>query len=130
MGGYDTKDLMKRAKEAIEKDGLVFVGEVISALPCARPTFYDHFPNGSNDLKEIKQLLYDNRISTKRSLREKWLDSGTASLQISLYKLLADEGELRRLDNGKRDQNEQLDKYIEKLSDALQPLPEAEKGDK
>lgn len=91
---YETKELETEAIQQIEKHKLFFISDVISYLPCSRQTFYDH---KLDKLDSIKEALTRNKVSLKVSLRSKWFNSDTPTLQIGLYKLLATEEERRRL---------------------------------
>ena len=94
---YDTKELKEKAEKAIKEHGLYFIEDVVAYLPCSKPTFYEHFPNESNDYKSIVELLEENRINDKVSMRKKWKDSDNATLQMGLMKLLSTDEERRRL---------------------------------
>ena len=94
---YKTSDLKKTAIEAITKNKLIFIEEIISYLPCAKPTFYDHFPNESDDYRELVTLIDKNKDEIKASLRAKWYKSDNATLQIALMRLCATDPERRKL---------------------------------
>ena len=85
------------AKEVIVKHKLFFVEDIVSFLPCAKPTFYDFFPPDSNELNELKDLLEVNRVTLKVSMRSKWYTSNAPALQMALMKLIASPEELRKL---------------------------------
>jgi len=70
---------------------------VIAALPCSKPTFYEHFPDKSNQLNQLKEMLAVHATNLKKRLRKKWGDSDNATLQMALYKLLANEKEHKSL---------------------------------
>jgi hypothetical protein len=91
---YNKEELEKQALEAIKEHGLVFIEEIVSFLPCSKPTFYEH---GLNELDSIKEAITYNKVSKKAKLRKNWEYSENATLNISLYKLLANEEELQRL---------------------------------
>ena len=91
---YNKNDLVKKAIEAIEKHKLFFIEDVVTFLPCSKPTFYKH---KLNEVDELKESLEKNKIDIKVSLRNKWYKSENATLQMALYKLLASEDERRRL---------------------------------
>ena len=91
---YKTEELEEQALKAIKEHGLVFIEEVVSFLPCDKTTFYAHKLNESNTIKEA--ITY-NKVSKKAKLRKNWEYSENATLNISLYKLLANEEELQRL---------------------------------
>lgn len=91
---YKTEELERQAVEAIKEHGLIFIEEVVSFLPCSSSTFYDHQLEKS---EAIKEAINFNKVSKKSKLRRNWEASENATLNISLYKLLANEEELQRL---------------------------------
>jgi hypothetical protein len=93
---YDTLELEKQALKAIEENGLVFIDEVVTFLPCDRATFYNH---GLDKFDSIKTALEAKKISLKAGLRKKWYASDNATVQIALYKLIGDETENGRLNS-------------------------------
>ena len=94
---YDRVKIFEQAKEMIVKHKLFFVEDIVAFLPCAKPTFYDMFPPDSNELNELKELLEQNRVTLKVSMRSKWYTSNAPALQMALMKLIASPDELRRL---------------------------------
>lgn len=98
---YDTETLLKTALEAIEKNKLFFVEDVVAYLPCTKATFYDHFPVESDELNLIKEALNQNRVEIKVSMRSKWFKSDNPTLQVALMKIIATDEEAHRL-NGSR----------------------------
>ena len=94
---YKTEELLSKALEAIEKHKLFFIEDIIAFLPCAKPTFYEHFPNDSDNYKTMFQALEKNRTEIKTSLRSKWYKSNAPALQLALYKLIASAEEHRSL---------------------------------
>ena len=106
---YDKDKLEKQAIEAAKDNNLIFLSEVHVYLPCAERTFYDLQLHKSQELKEI---LQKNRVSQKVKMRKKWYASDNAALQISAYKLLADQHELDRLTiNKNQNENKDVDKF-------------------
>ena len=98
---YNKEELYKQAIEQIREHKLYFIEDLIGFLPCSKPTLYDYFPIDSNEINTIKKELEDNRVATKIKLRNKWLESTSAPLQIGLMKLLGTDDEVDRL-NGSR----------------------------
>lgn len=98
---YDTETLLRTALEAIEKNKLFFVEDVVAYLPCTKATFYDHFPVESDELNLIKEALNQNRVEIKVSMRSKWFKSDNPTLQVALMKIIATDEEAHRL-NGSR----------------------------
>lgn len=95
---YKTADLKKKAIEIVSKNQTVFfIEDVVSLLPCAKPTFYDHFPNDSNDYKEIFSYLEDNRVTMKLKIRDKLHKGEKAAELLALYRLICSPEERQNL---------------------------------
>lgn len=93
---YNKADLERQALEAIKENNLMFVTDVPTYLPCSVATFYN---KKLEELESIKDALERNRSKTKNGLRAKWYKNDNATTQIALYKLLANEDELRKLNS-------------------------------
>ena len=126
---YKTEDLLKTAKEAIIKNRLIFIEDIIAFLPCHKSTFYEHFPNESDNYKTMFDMLETNRTTLKVSMRSKWYTSNAPALQMALMKLIATPEELRKLsmqfvesDNTNKniDAGKLTDKEIKKINDSLE----------
>lgn len=94
---YKTEDLFNTAIEQIKKNKLFFIEDIIAFMPCAKSTFYEHFPNESNYYKKMFEELEKNRTELKVSMRSKWYKSNAPALQMALMKLIATPDELRKL---------------------------------
>ena len=94
---YKTEDLLATAIEAIKKNRLIFIEDILAYLPCGKTAFYEHFPNETNNYKRMTDLLDQNRTELKVSMRSKWYKSNSPALQMALMKLLSNETELRKL---------------------------------
>jgi hypothetical protein len=94
---YKTEDLLATAIEAIKKNRLIFIEDIIAYLPCGKTAFYEHFPNETNNYHRMTDLLDQNRTELKVSMRSKWYKSNSPALQMALMKLLSNETELRKL---------------------------------
>jgi hypothetical protein len=108
--------IFEKAKEVIAKHNLIFIEEIVSYLPISKPTFYEYFPIGSNEINELKTLLEDNSVSIKSVLRNKWYESDNPTLQIALYRLTSREDEHRKLNQTYTDitsKNEKIDNKFE-----------------
>ena len=105
---YDKDKLYQQAKEAIEKHNLFFIEDIVAFLPCRKQTFYDHFPIDSDEMDTIKEMLEENKIRTKSSIRAKLFKSQRAAELLALYRLICTPEEHRLL-------NQQ---YIESRVDA------------
>ena len=91
---YKTAELEKKAIEAIEKYKLFFIEDIVSFLPCSKPTFYEH---KLDELNTIKDALLKNRVEVKVGLRSKWYKSDNPTVQLALYRLTCEEDERRKL---------------------------------
>jgi len=94
---YDKQKIFEQAKEMIVKHKLFFVEDIVAFLPCDKTTFYKFFPPESNELNELKELLEQNRVTLKVSMRSKWYTSNAPALQMALMKLIATPEELKKL---------------------------------
>jgi hypothetical protein len=94
---YDKTKIFEQAKEVIVKHKLFFMDEVPDFLSCGRSTFYAFFPDGSDELDTLKELIAINKTQIKTSMRSKWYQSDNATLQMALMKLIATPEELKKL---------------------------------
>ncbi len=94
---YKTEDLLKTAKEEIIKNRLIFIEDIIAFLPCHKSTFYEHFPNESDNYKTMFDMLETNRTTLKVSMRSKWYKSNAPALQMALMKLICNDDERKML---------------------------------
>ena len=94
---YNKEKLYKQSLEAIEKHNLFSIEDVISFIPCSKPTFYEHFPIDSNELNTIKEALEDNKIKTKVEIRAELKKSKKAAEHLALYRLIATPEEHQKL---------------------------------
>jgi hypothetical protein len=107
---YKTEDLFNKAMEAIEKNKLFFIEDIIAYLPCSKPTFYEHFQVDSNEFNELKEMLEKNRVELKVSMRLKWYKSDAPALQMALYKIIASSEEHKALQMNYTDHTTQGEK--------------------
>lgn len=113
---YNKEKLFEQAKEAVLKNNLIFIEEIVSFLPCSKQTFYDYFPLGSDELDELKAIIEDNTINIKSGLRNKWYESDNPTLQIALYRLTSRDDEHKKLNQTYTDitsNNEKIDNKFE-----------------
>ena len=118
---YDRKKIFEQAKEMIVKHKLFFVDDIVAFLPCSKSSFYEFYPDGSDELDELKGLLEINRTTLKVSMRSKWYTSNAPALQMALMKLIATPEELKKLsmqfvesDNTNKNQNFDISKIYDK----------------
>ena len=93
---FKKEELINQSVEAIKNNEILFIEELVSYLPCSMKTFYNH---KLQNLQVIKEEIEKKRIRKKVEIRKKWSKSKNATLQIALYKLLANENEYNRLTN-------------------------------
>ena len=94
---YDKKKLYEQAKEAIEKHNLFFIEDIVAFIPCGRSWFYENFKDGTDEMDTIKDMLDQNKIRTKSSIRAKLYKSEKAGELLALYRLIATPEEHRKL---------------------------------
>jgi hypothetical protein len=94
---YDKEKIYKEALEAIEKNNLFFIEDLVAWLPISKPTLYEFFPLESNELNNIKNLLEVNKTRTKSAIRAKLFKSDKAGELLALYRLICDNEERQKL---------------------------------
>ena len=94
---YDRVKIFEQAKEMIVKHKLFFVDDIVAFLPCSKSSFYEFYPDGSDELDELKGLLNQNRTELKVSMRSKWYKSNAPALQMALMKLICSDEERKKL---------------------------------
>lgn len=94
---YDTKKLKAKAVETITKNKLIFIEDVCAMIGISKPTFYDHFKEGSDDSNELKEMIAQNKIRLKVSIRKKWFDKESDTGLMALYKLCSTSEEHEKL---------------------------------
>lgn len=118
---YDKNKIFEQAKEAIVKNKLFFIEDIVAFLPCDKTTFYRFFEVNCNEYNELKDLLETNRTELKVSMRSKWYKSNAPALQMALMKLIATPEELKKLsmqfvesENTNKNQNFDISKIYDK----------------
>lgn len=94
---YDKQQIYNQAKAAIEEHGLFFIDDVVAYVDCSRSTFYSFFPEDSDELDNLKEKLFSNKIIKKVELRDKLAKGDKAAEILALYKLIATDSERRAL---------------------------------
>jgi len=94
---YNKEQIFESAKEIAVTNNCLFIEELVSYLPISKATFYLFFPDGSDELDEIKGLVNTNKEQKKSAMYRKWFESDNATLQISLMKLISTEEQAHRL---------------------------------
>jgi hypothetical protein len=91
-----TEEYKAQALKLIEEKALVFLEDVVAFMPICKKTFYNY---GLHDLHEIREAIDNNKVCTKHNMRQDWLQSDSAPLQLGLYKLLGTREERLALSN-------------------------------
>jgi len=120
---YNKEKLYKQAEEAITKHNLFFIEDIVAFLPCVKSTFYDLFPNDSNESNTLRELLEVNKIKTKAQIRATLGKSEKAAELLALYRLIATSEEHQKLNQsyvdhtskGKELQNNQLEVVVKRM---------------
>ena len=107
---YNKAKLYEQAKEAIEKNNLFFIEDIVAFIPCTKPTFYDYFPVDSDELNDLKERLDQNKIKTKSGIRAKLWKSEKAAELLALYRLIATPEEHQKLNQSYIDHTSKGDK--------------------
>jgi len=94
---YDRIKIYNVAIDVITKNNLFFIEDIVAFLPCDKTTFYRFFPLESNEYDTLKDLLDDNKVKTKSSIRAKLWKSNKASELLALYRLIATPEEHKKL---------------------------------
>ena len=94
---YDKEKIYLQAVEAVKKNNLFFIEDIVAWLPCAKPTFYDLFPIDSDEMNDLKSMLENNRIKTKSSIRAKLFKGEKAAELLALYRLICTPEERQNL---------------------------------
>jgi hypothetical protein len=108
---YDKKKIYQQAEEVIKKHNLFFIEDIVAFLPCSKQTFYDFFPINSDELDTLKDLLDDNKVKTKSSIRAKLWKSNKASELLALYRLIATPEEHKKLNQSYVDHSNKGEKF-------------------
>jgi hypothetical protein len=108
---YDRDKIYEQAKEAIKKNNLFFIEDVVAFIPCGRSYFYEHFKDGMDEMDTIKEMLEENKIKTKSSIRAKLWKSNRASELLALYRLIATPEEHQKLNQS----------YVEQTTKVVEP---------
>lgn len=108
---YDKNKIYEQAKEAITKNNLFFIEDVVAFIPCGRSYFYEHFKDGMDEMDTIKEMLEENKIKTKSSIRAKLWKSNRASELLALYRLIATPEEHQKLNQS----------YVEQTTRTIEP---------
>ena len=116
---YNTRALKEKAIEVIKKNRLIFIEDICAMIAISVPCFYSHFKIDSNDFKELRTLLDENKISLKVAIRKKWFDSDNPTTQMALYKLCSTPEEHKKLQQSYTDHTSKDEQIL------VEPTPTA-----
>ncbi len=95
----DVKKIEHKALEILEeKTDIYFFQDLADELGYSRQWLYEL---GVDKIDTIRNALLKNKQTWKRNLRNKWYLSENPTVQVVLYKLLAEEEELKKLNNSR-----------------------------
>lgn len=108
---YDKKKIYLQAQEAITKNNLFFIEDIVAFLPISKKTYYEYYPLESNESNNLKELLEQNKIETKSKIRKKLGKSDKAAELLSLYRLICTPQERQNLNQSYIDHTTKGDKF-------------------
>ena len=94
---YDKGEIFEQAKEAIKKNNLFFIEDIVAFIPCNKDTFYRFFPTESDEYDNLKGLLDENKVKTKSAIRAKLFKGEKAAELLALYRLICTNEERQML---------------------------------
>jgi len=94
---YDKDKIFEQAKQAITDNNLFFIEDIVAFIPCDKTTFYKFFPLKSNEYNTLKDMLEENKVTTKSAIRVKLFKSNKAGELLALYRLIATNDERQAL---------------------------------
>ena len=92
-----TKVDLEVAISLIKEKRLIFVQDLADHLGISKMTMYTWWPVGGEDMEVIRARITLNKIELKTTMRNKWYKSQNPTLQISLYKMMANQEEREAL---------------------------------
>ena len=112
---YDKEDIINQCLEVITREECTTIEEVISHLPISKKTFYLW---ELHELHDIKEAVEQVKVSLKVKLKKNWRkDDAPPVLQISAFKLMANDSELEKLTMSK------VNAKVEGTQTIIQELP-------
>jgi hypothetical protein len=95
---YDKVQLLDQAKKAIAENELTTIAEVLCYLPISESTLYETDDWKLEFLEPLKKELEVQKVNLKIKMKKDWRKAeSNATLQIAVYKLMADDDEISRL---------------------------------
>ena len=109
---YDKVKIFEQAKKAIVENRLIQVQEILAYVPCGKSTFYHFFPENSEELDILKELIETQKILIRVPMRKKWEESDRDALQIALMKMVASDEQRKKLSLSYHDDSNNEEKEI------------------
>ena len=122
MARYNKDEIYNQAKEAIEKNNLFFIDDIVAWLPCGKTYFYDTFGVDSDEMNSLKVLLDINKTRTKSAIRSKLFKSDKAGELLALYRLICTPDERRMLNQQYIENNSSVSIKQELTPEQIQQL--------
>jgi len=121
---YKKQEIIDLCMEVIEKHNVIFMNELVCYLPISEPTFYGW---KLNELESIKSAITASKVNKKAQLREMWMMSDNATLQLANYKLMSTGEEHDLLTMSRSDITTQGDKIESGAGAVMITMDEAKK---
>ena len=119
---YDKKKIYEQAKEAVTKNNLFFVNDIVAFVPCEKTWWYANFPPDSEEMNTLREILEDNKSKTKSAIRAKLFKGEKAAELLALYRLICTPEERQNLNQSYIDHTSNGEKIENK--DPLELLKE------
>lgn len=128
---YDKDKLYEQAIDAIKNNNLFYIADIVAFIPCSKQTFYNFFPVDSDELNRFHELLEDNKVKTKSSIRAKLFRSNKAGELLALYRLIATPEEHQKLNQSYVDHTTKGEKVNNQVPTTIeyQVLPPEDKDE-
>ena len=120
---YKKQEIIDLCMEVIESRNVIFIEELICYLPISKSAFYNW---NLHEMDSIKDAITASKVDKKAQLREMWMMSENATLQVANYKLMATDEEHDRLTMNRSDITTKGDK-IEGNAPVMITMAEAKK---
>jgi len=121
---YKKQEIIDLCMEVIEEHNVIFIEELVSYVPISKSAFYNW---NLHELDDIKDAITSSKVNKKAQLREMWMMSENATLQVANYKLMATDEEHDRLTMNRSDITTKGDKIESGSGAVMITMDEAKK---
>lgn len=118
---YNKQKIFEQAKEAITKNNLFFIEDIVAFIPCSKSYFYETFKVDSDEMDTLREMLDQNKIKTKSAIRAKLFKGEKAAELLSLYRLICTNEERQMLNQQYIDHTTKGDKIDNQIVTTLTP---------